>query len=119
MSYNRGDIVILPFPFVSTSGIEQKARPALVISNHSIKRRFNDLILIGITSQRIDNIIETEFLIEENTTEFKQSGLIKTSVIRCEYIMTVPGEIIVRKLGSLQQQTMNKIDNIIKLSIGL
>lgn len=34
MSYSRGDIVIVPFPFVLESGRqEQKARPALVVSD--------------------------------------------------------------------------------------
>jgi len=36
MIYNRNDIVLLPFPFITTEGIKQKARPALIISDHSI-----------------------------------------------------------------------------------
>jgi len=77
MNYNRGDVVILPFPFVTINGTKQKARPALVISDHSIKRRFDDLILVGITSRRLEDIIETEFLIEGNKDYFEQSGLKK------------------------------------------
>jgi mRNA-degrading endonuclease toxin of MazEF toxin-antitoxin module len=53
MSYSNGDIVVVPFPFVTTAGMKQKARPALVVSNHNIKRRFDDLILIAITSQHV------------------------------------------------------------------
>ncbi len=90
MNYKRGDVVIVPFPFVIASGTQQKARPALVISDHSIQRRFNDVILIGITSQRIDHVVATEYLIGEGTEEFTRSGLAKTSVVRCEYVMTVP-----------------------------
>jgi len=33
--------------------------------------------------------------------------------------MTVPKEIIARKLGELSEETMNKIDPILKLSLGL
>jgi hypothetical protein len=61
MIYDRGDVVILPFPFITTGGY---------------------------------NINQTEFLIKEGTDEFIQSGLAKTSVVRCEYVMTVPKEII-------------------------
>ncbi|MGP8330609.1 MAG: type II toxin-antitoxin system PemK/MazF family toxin [Methanosarcinaceae archaeon] len=61
MNYKRGDIVIVPFPFITLAGVKQKARPALVVSDHSIQRRFNDLILAGITSRRIDEILETEY----------------------------------------------------------
>ncbi len=56
MNYNRGDIVILPFPFITTKGTQQKARPALVISDHFIERRFDDVILVVITSQRVYDI---------------------------------------------------------------
>ncbi len=119
MSYDRGDVVLLPFPFITTDGVQQKARPALVISNHSIKRRFDDVILAGITSQRIDDINQTEFLIEEGTEEFIKSGLAKASVVRCEYLMTVPEDIIARKLGKLSSRDMHKIDKILKLSLGL
>ena len=52
MSYNCGDIVIVPFPFIISSKQQiQKARPALVISDKTIDRRYNDLILAGITSK--------------------------------------------------------------------
>lgn len=120
MNYSRNDVVILPFPFVTPKGsTKQKARPALVISDHSIKRRFNDVILLGITSQKITNIKETEFLIEDSSPEFKATGLAKTSVVRCEYIMTIPKEIVSRKLGYLSDTLMAKIEKRLKLSIGL
>jgi len=45
MSYNRGDIVIVPFPFkISGKQQIQKARPALVVSDMSVDRRYNNLI---------------------------------------------------------------------------
>ena len=119
MNYNRGDIVILPFPFVTQTGMQQKARPALIISDHSIGRRYNDVILVAITSQRIDEVKQTELLIKEGTPNFKQTGLVKTSVVRCEYIMTLPAKLIVRKLGKLTESLQNKVDNILKLSLGL
>jgi mRNA-degrading endonuclease toxin of MazEF toxin-antitoxin module len=75
MIYDRGDVVILPFPFITADEVQQKARLALIVSDHSIQRRFNDVILAGITSQRIDDIKQTEFIIEEGTDEFIRSGL--------------------------------------------
>jgi len=119
MNYKRGDIVILPFPFVTQSGVKQKARPGLIISDYSIERRYNDVILVAITSQRIDEVKQTELLIEEGTPNFKQTGLVKTSVVRSEYIMTIPAKLIVRKLGKLYEALQNKVDNILKLSLGL
>lgn len=119
MNYKRGDVVILPFPFVTTDGTKQKARPALVISDHSIRRRFDDLILVGITSQRLNEVIETEFLIKEQAKYFERSGLKKSSVVRCEYLMTVPKRLATRKLGELPDNIMKLIDKRIKKSLGL
>lgn len=65
MIYDRGDVVILPFPFITTYGVQQKARPALVVSDHSIERRFEDVILAGITSRSIYAIKQTEFIVQD------------------------------------------------------
>jgi len=119
MSYERGDIVIIPFPFVTFESISQKARPALVISDHSIDRRFEDLIMVGITSQIVEYLRETEYKIVEGTEAFKYSGLAKTSVVRCEYIMTVPRRLVSRRLGHLPDETMKEIDKKLKLSLGM
>jgi len=119
MNYERGEVVTVPFPFVTISGTQQKARPALIISDHSIPRRFDDVILLGITSKRIDDIQATEYLIEDGTSEFIASGLVKSSVVRCEYVMTVPRQLIARKLGRLPKTIMDDIDKILKKSLGL
>ena len=46
--------------------------------------------MVGITSRIVEALKEMEYKIVEGTENFKYSGLIKTSVVRCEYIMTVP-----------------------------
>jgi mRNA interferase MazF len=119
MNYERGDVVIVPFPFVTTFGVQQKARPALAISDHSIPRRFDDIILVGITSKRIDSIEATEYLIQDGTPEFVASGHAKSSVVRCEYVMTIPQQLVARKLGRLPITTVADIDKILKRSLGL
>jgi mRNA-degrading endonuclease toxin of MazEF toxin-antitoxin module len=118
-NYNRGDVVIVPFPFVTSEGALQKARPALIISDHSIDRRFEDLIMVGITSRTVKNLKEMEYRIVSGTEDFKYSGLIKTSVVRCDYIMTVPRGLVARRLGHLPGETMKKIDKKLKLSLGI
>jgi len=119
MSYERGDVVILPFPFATTAGVQQKARPALVISDHSIRRRFNDVILLAITSRIHKRLFETEYLIKEGAPGFKESGLKKSSAVRGEFIITVPEEIVARKIGHLCEQVMIKIDRMLKISLGI
>lgn len=118
-NYDRGDVVIIPFPFVTSEGASQKARPALIISDHSIDRRFDDLIMVGITSRIVEDLKETEYMIVEGTEAFKSSGLAKTSVVRCEYIMTVPRRLVARRLGRLPEETMMEADKRLKLSLGI
>ena len=40
-------------------------------------------------------------------------------VVRCEYIMTVPVNIIKRKIGQFSKEIMEKIDSVLLLSLGL
>ena len=119
MNYDRGDVVLLPFPFITSYGIKQKARPALVISNHKINRRYDDIILIGITSKHTNKIIETEYLLDDQSVDFASTGLKKTSVVRCEYIMTIPSSIIAKKLGKLSAYQLEQIEHCLKTSLGL
>ena len=42
MKYNKGDIVIVKFPFLITNGVKvQKGRPALILSSYNIVHRYN------------------------------------------------------------------------------
>ena len=41
MKYEKGDIVVVKFPFLLKEGREvQKGRPALVVSNSEVKKRY-------------------------------------------------------------------------------
>ena len=116
MSYERGDIVIVPFPFI-TSGKEerQKARPALVISDMAIDRRYDDLILAGITTQVPERPKETEMILDASPS----NGLVKKSCLRLEFLMTVPPEIVSRRIGRLAAGEMREVDRKISKSLGL
>lgn len=116
MNYKRGDIVIVPFPFVRDNGEQvQKARPAMVISNHRITRRYSDKILAGITSRVPDKLSEIEVPLEPN----KDTGLVKQSILRLDYLMTVPDSIISRKIGSVGSEKVNTINEKLALSLGI
>ncbi len=43
MSYKKGDIVVVKFPFIlKEKMIVQKGRPALIISDDKVERRYKD-----------------------------------------------------------------------------
>ena len=116
MSYSRGDIIVLPFPFVFTHGEKvQKARPALVISDMTLERRYFDLILAAITSRLPDVLKDTEMILEPTAT----NGLLKKSALRLEFLMTVPSALVLRTLGRLNEQEMHTVDLKLLKSLGI
>jgi mRNA-degrading endonuclease toxin of MazEF toxin-antitoxin module len=116
MSYKSGDIVVVRFPFALRNGNEiQKGRPALVISDDKVKRRYNDVILAAITSQVPDDIMELEIVIEPA----KGVGLLKKSLLRLDFIMTIPENLISRKIGRLPDDILLQAESRIKKSLAI
>ena len=116
--FSRADVVLVPFPFIVLSDIKRKLRPALVISDHSRRRRYSDVILVPITSRVPKSVFPTEVIIEQ-TSPFPATGLAKTSMVRCEVIMTLPEDIIVKKIGIFHKELMVSVDQALKTSVGI
>ncbi len=117
MSYKKGDIVVVRFPFVLINGSEvQKGRPALVISDDKAKRRYKDVILSAITTHVPDDVMEFEMIIGPK----KGTGLLKRSLLRLDFIMTVPEELISRKIGELShnqlKQAERKLNTLLEMN---
>jgi mRNA-degrading endonuclease toxin of MazEF toxin-antitoxin module len=116
MNYSRGDVVIVAFPFVLPEGQgTQKGRPAVVISDMTLDRRYKDLILASITSRIPHDLKETELVLEASA----ENGLAKRSVVRLEFLMTVPLEFVSRKIGRLSPEQMAGVDHKTARSLGL
>ena len=117
--YKRGDIVLVPFPFLTTSGIKRKLRPALVISDHIIPKRYNDLILLAVTSKIYKPLFETEILVDSSIPTFAQTGLAVNSVIKCDMVLTLPEDIVVRKIGELATDLMKRVEDALLTGLGI
>jgi len=116
MSFKKGDIVIVKFPFVlKEQGEVQKGRPALILSQGIVQRRFADIALAAITSQVPDNIMALEIILEP--TEL--TGLKKRSLLRLDFIMTVPSDLISKKIGKISEDIIVAVDEKLKLQFGL
>ena len=102
---NKGDIVLVPFPFTDLS--QTKLRPAIVLWADSIG---NDVTLCFVSSQGLDTLATGEFLLDATDSEFTSTGLKTSSKVRVTRIMTVERKLIVRRLGKLgtnQIQVLN------------
>jgi len=116
MSYKRGDLVVVKFPFILKEESErQKGRPALVIANDKFKKRYNDVILAAITSHIPTTIMEAEIILESGDL----TGLLKRSLLRLDFIMTIPEELISRKIGDLPENLMSEVEKRLKIIFGI
>ena len=99
--YKRGEIVLVPVPFSDLSSI--KKRPVLVISNTTHNLTSPDMIVVAITS----NLVQIGIVIEQ--TDLISGVLPKKSLIRCGKIYTLEQSIIVKRLGVLSDDVLQKV----------
>ena len=81
----RGDIVLIRIPFSDLSS--NKVRPALVVSSNEYMQRCSDGIFICISSKNTNKLYPTDLLIENTDSEFRATGLKKSSLIRIDKIV--------------------------------
>jgi mRNA interferase MazF len=75
MTIQRGDVVLLDYPFASGGG--GKVRPALVVQNDVDNRRLLNTIVVMVTSRTSRAASEpTQLLIDISTPDGRQSGLL-------------------------------------------
>jgi mRNA interferase MazF len=113
MEIKRGNILFVDFEPVR--GSEQgRIRPAIVIQN-DILNKFSPLTIVApVTSKIYDKEYPTNVFIKK-----EDSKLNNNSTILLNQIRTIDKRRIIKKLGSLDIYTMNKVDMAIKVSLGL
>ncbi len=101
--------------FDPTLGAElKKTRPALVLQNDTSNQFSPITIVAGISSQFARVLYPTEVLIES-----PEGGLERDSVVLLNQIRSIDRQRLVKKLGVLNLETMEKIDRAIQVSLGL
>jgi mRNA interferase MazF len=111
MQFNKGDIVIIPVPF--TDNVGHKLRPAVVISNDSVHKT-GDIMIVQITSKlKPDNL--NIMLSNKDVTE----SLPVKSYIRVHEIFVLERNLIKGKVASLKKnkylELVERIKNIIEI----
>ncbi|MEI8374961.1 MAG: type II toxin-antitoxin system PemK/MazF family toxin [Planctomycetota bacterium] len=117
MNIQRGDVVLLDYPYSSGGGT--KVRPALVVQNDRDNRRLVNTIIVQITSVTRRVPEPTRLLVEIATPEGLSSGLRQDSVVNCVNILTLDKTKILRKLGRLSDPMLHAVNNRLKIALGL
>jgi mRNA interferase MazF len=109
----RGEIYLVHFD--PTMGYEiQKTRPAVTIQN-DISNQYSPITIVAaISSQFSDPPFPREVIIEP-----EESGLPRRSAVIVNQIRSADRQHLVKRLGQLSAASMERVDNALKISLGL
>jgi len=107
-TYNRGAVVLLPFPFSDQTSA--KIRPA-VIAHPPYPSA--DLLVVAVTSVG-DALRPGEFPIQF----WREAGLLHPSFAK-RAVASVSGELVRKQLGQLLEADLMKLDAAVRLWFGL
>lgn len=107
-TYNRGAVVLLPFPFSDRSAV--KLRPAVIVSPHHPS---DDLLVVGVTSVG-GAMLPGEFRIQS----WREAGLIHPSFIK-RAVASVFRNLVRRQLGQLRESDLASLAAAIRFWFGL
>lgn len=98
-----------------TVGTEiRKTRPAVVVSNNAANLRYHQVTIIPLTSKKLETVEPFQVFLSA-----EESGLKKDGKALAEQIRTISRLRLDRRIGHLSLQTMNKIDEALKLHLDL
>ncbi len=104
---DQRDIVLLSVPF---SGLrEEKIRPAIVVSNNSYNKKFQDMIVIPMTT----NLDLRDYSILLTNRDLDSGKLIKDSKIKVDRIFSVSQKLVRMKIGKVKREIHEKIKRTI------
>jgi mRNA interferase MazF len=97
------DLLLVPFPFSNQSG--KKVRPVIVISNNNFNNFSEDVLVVGVTS----NILKDKYTIVLTNNNLEEGKLFTSCSIKIENLLKLDKELIVKKIGKINQVTLKQI----------
>jgi len=92
----------------------KKSRPGVIIQNNLGNKYSPITIIAPVTSQKVEKVYPFEALLIK-----KYSGLDKDSKVLLNQIRAIDKKRLVKRLGRANEETMEIIDEAIKISLGL
>ena len=110
----RGEIYLVDFD--PSRGHEiQKTRPAVIIQN-DIGNRYSSVTIVAAITSKVSPM---PYPVEVGVTPSKGNGLTLPSAINLGQIRSVDRQRLTKRLGALDAATMRKVDEALKISLGL
>jgi mRNA interferase MazF len=112
-SPRRGEVYFVSFDPAVGSEI-QRTRPALILQNDIANRHSPITIVAAITSQFEEPLYPTEVLITP-----PEGGLTAPSVVLLNQIRSIDRRRLVRRVGTVAQEILERVNRAIEVSLGL
>lgn len=92
----------------------KKARPAVIIQN-DIGNTYSEVTIVApLTSQYLERVYPIEVLLTK-----ENSGIKKDSKVLLNQIRAIDKQRLIKRVGKVNDETIEKIDEAIKISLGL
>lgn len=102
ITFNEGDVVIVKFPFTDLAAY--KKRPAVVVSDPSFAATYGDIVVVALTSQRIDASTRLH--------DWRAAGLLKPTWVK-RLIATLSRDLVDKRLGSLTASDCARVRDVV------
>ena len=112
MTFQRGDVVLVPFPFSDLSAA--KVRPAVVISNDPYHSTEPDLILAALTSQ----VAAATGPFDYPLSDWQAAGLRFPSALK-PVLVTLDPNRVVHRVGALSTTDLAQVDERLRRALAL
>ena len=111
---HRGEIYLVEFDPARGHEI-QKTRPAIVVQNDVGNRHSPVTIVAAVTSK----LSVAPYPVEVVVAPTKENGLSTPSAVQLGQIRSIDRQRLVKRLGALDAATMRRVDEALKISLGL
>lgn len=93
----------------------KKARPALVIQN-DVGNRHSPLTIVAAITSKVSVVL---YPVDVVVSPSRANGLETPSAIRLDQIRTFDKQRLIKRLGAVEHSIMQKVDEAIRISLGL
>lgn len=116
-TYKKSSVVLVRFPFTDLS--DSKVRPAVILTPTQFLIDSEDVLCAFISSSLPDPLLETDIIISSNQSDFRKTGLKRTSVLRTHKLVLLSKKLIYSKLGDLSPALEKKMHAKLAIALGL
>ena len=113
----RGSVVLIRYPFTDLPA--PKVRPALVLTPDHLLPRLEDGLCLFISSALPAELLPTDFVLDPGHASFLNTGLKRRFVLRMHKLALLHKALVLRVLGEGDQPLMHKVNQRLRLALGL